>query len=68
MVTGTNGESVGAQETAVVRVSNQSEHHRGRFDKEYQSAESENMLGRETVSQDGAGACHASSRGAVGEI
>ena len=46
------GESVGAQEAAGERVSNQSEHHRGRFDKEYQGAESENMLvrDRDTVS------------------
>ena len=29
-----------------VRVPNQSEHHRGRFGKEYQGAESENTLGR----------------------
>ena len=29
------GESVGAQEAAGERVSNQSEHHRGRFDKEF---------------------------------
>ena len=40
------GESVGAQEAAGERVSNQSEHHGGRFDKEYQSAESVNMLER----------------------
>ena len=41
------GESVGAQEAAGERVPNPSEHHRGRVDKEYQSAESENMLGRD---------------------
>ena len=41
------GESAGAQEAAGERVSNQSEHHRGRFDTEYQSAESKNMLGRD---------------------
>ena len=41
------GESVGAQEAAGERVSNQSKHHRGRFDKGHHSAESENMLGRD---------------------
>ena len=41
------GESVGTQEAAAERVPKQSEHHRGRFGKEYQSAESENMLGRD---------------------
>ena len=39
------GESVGAQEAAGERVSKQSEHHRARIDKEYQSTESEKMLG-----------------------
>ena len=41
------GESVGAQEAAGERVSNQSKHHRGRFDKEHQGAELENMLVRD---------------------
>ena len=47
VVTGTKGRPVGAQEATGERVSNQSKHHRGRFDKEYESAESENMLGRD---------------------
>ena len=42
------GESVGAQEAAGERVSNQSEHHRGRFGKEHQGIEPQNMLGRDT--------------------
>ena len=41
------GEFVGAQEVAGEPVSNQSKNHRGRFDKEHQSAESEKMLGRD---------------------
>ena len=41
------GESVGAQEAAGERVSNQSEHHRGRFGKEHQGVEPQNMLGRD---------------------
>ena len=41
------GESVGAQESAGERVSNQSEHHRGRFGKEHQGVEPQNMLGRD---------------------
>ena len=44
VVTGNEGESVGAQEAFGERVSNQSEHHRCRFDKEHQGAESDNML------------------------
>ena len=35
VVTGTDGESVGPQEATGERVSNQSEHHRGMFDKEF---------------------------------
>ena len=38
------GESVGAQEAAGERVPNQSKHHRGKFCKEFQSAELENTL------------------------
>ena len=41
------GESVGAQEAAGERVSNQSKHYRDKFGKEHQGAESENMLGRD---------------------
>ena len=41
------GESVGAQEAAGERVPNQSEHHRGRFSKEYQDAESESTWERD---------------------
>ena len=41
------GKSVGGQEAAGERVSNQSERHRGSFGKEHQGAESENVLGRE---------------------
>ena len=41
-------ESVGAQEAAGERVPKQSEHHQGRFGKEYQGAEWENVLGRDT--------------------
>ena len=46
MVTRTK-ESVEAQKAAGERVSNQSEHHRCKFDKEYQSVESDNMLERD---------------------
>ena len=41
------GKSVGAQEAAGERVSNQSERHQGSFGKEHQGAESEIMLGRD---------------------
>ena len=41
------GKSVGASETVGECTSNQSEHHRGRFGKEHQGAEPENVLGRE---------------------
>ena len=41
------GESVGAQQSAGERVSNQSEHHRGRFGKEHQGVEPQKMLGRD---------------------
>ena len=41
------GVSVGAQEAAGERVPSQSEHHRGRFVKEYHGAESENTLVRD---------------------
>ena len=47
VVTGSKGESAGAQETTGERVSNQSKHHRDRFNEEHQSTESENMLGRD---------------------
>ena len=47
VVTGTKEECLGAQEAAGERVSNQSEDHRGRFDKEHQSAASETMLERD---------------------
>ena len=40
------GESVGAQEAAGELVPNLSEHHQGRFGKEYQGPESESTLGR----------------------
>ena len=43
----TEGESVGAQEAAGERVPDQSEHHRRRFGKDYQGAESENLLVRD---------------------
>ena len=44
---GIEWESVGAPEAAGECVSNQGEHHRGRFVTEYQSTESENMLRRD---------------------
>ena len=47
MVTGSKGESVGAQEAAGERVSNQSKHRRGMLNQKHQSAESEKMLGRD---------------------
>ena len=44
MVTGTTGESVGAQEAVGECISNQGEHHRSRFGKEYQGAEPETLM------------------------
>ena len=46
VVSGSKG-SCGAQEAAAECVSNQIKHHRGRFDLEHSSVESENMLGRD---------------------
>ena len=43
------GESGGARGAAGERVPNQSKHHRGRFDTQHQSVESENMLGRDRI-------------------
>ena len=40
------GESVGAEDAGGECISNQNERHRGKFDKEYQIAASENVLGR----------------------
>ena len=44
VVTGSKGESVGAQEAGGECISNQSEHHRRRFGKEHQAPGPENML------------------------
>ena len=44
MVTRSKGESVGTEEAVGERVPNQGEHHRGKFGKQYQGAESENTL------------------------